>query len=200
MNTPSSRRLPIATAAALPLRRRRDSLSAVVAAPPISCRGSSLSAVAASLSQPSRLLPPSAVAPAPPLRRRAGSLSSRRAGSLSAVAAAPAFDNCHCMSTQHKPHVGSDLLATNILVTHIVTQFTFKDLFLYYNLMTKTIDMLIEAFMADIFPTTPAIADCFGWENVNNDEHLSIILGLYQGMIKRNRGQEKGTLLTRKIS
>ena len=91
-------------------------------------------------------------------------------------------------------------MATNILVTHIVTQFTFKDLFLYYNLMTKTIDMLIEACMADIFPTTPAIADCFGWENVNNDEHLSIILGLYQGMIKRNRGQEKGTLLTRKIS
>jgi hypothetical protein len=50
--------------------------------------------------------------------------------------------------------------------------------------MTKTIDLLVESCMNDLFPPVPVIADYFGWENASNDENLSIILGLYQGMIK----------------
>ncbi len=50
--------------------------------------------------------------------------------------------------------------------------------------MTKTIDLLAQSCMTDLLPPVPVIADCFGWENVSNDENLSVILGLYQGMIK----------------
>jgi hypothetical protein len=50
--------------------------------------------------------------------------------------------------------------------------------------MTKTIDLLVESCMTDLFPPVPVIADYFGWENVGNDENLSVILGLYQDMIK----------------
>ncbi len=52
--------------------------------------------------------------------------------------------------------------------------------------MTKTIDLLVESCMADEFPPVPVIADYFGWNNASNDEYISIILGLYQGMIKIN--------------
>ena len=50
--------------------------------------------------------------------------------------------------------------------------------------MTKTIDLLVESCMLDIFPPIPVIAEYFGLVNAGNTEHLSIILGLYQGMIK----------------
>ena len=38
--------------------------------------------------------------------------------------------------------------------------------------------------MTDLLPPVPVIADYFGWENISNYENLSVILGLYQGMIK----------------
>ena len=60
----------------------------------------------------------------------------------------------------------------------------YKDIFLYYNIMSKTIDLLVDSCMSDLFPPDPVIADYFGIENASNTEHLSIILGLYQGMIK----------------
>ena len=47
--------------------------------------------------------------------------------------------------------------------------------------MTKTIDDLVKCCMLDLMPTMPVIADYFGFDNF---EDLSIILGLYQGMIK----------------
>ena len=50
--------------------------------------------------------------------------------------------------------------------------------------MTKTIDFLAESCMADLFPPLLVIADYFGLDNADNEEHLSIIFGLYQGMIK----------------
>ena len=53
--------------------------------------------------------------------------------------------------------------------------------------MTKTIDDLVNCCMLDIIPSMPVIADYFGFDNVEN---LSIILGLYQGMIKIN-GMDK---------
>ncbi len=40
---------------------------------------------------------------------------------------------------------------------------------------------LVKYCMQDIMPTIPVIADYFGLDNV---DHLGIILGLYQGMIK----------------
>ena len=50
--------------------------------------------------------------------------------------------------------------------------------------MTKTIDLLVKACIEDIFPPLPAIVDYFGFANAANDENLSIVLGLYQYMIK----------------
>ena len=50
--------------------------------------------------------------------------------------------------------------------------------------MTKTIDLLVESCLTDLFPPGPVIVDYFGLDNASNNEHLSIILGLYQGMIK----------------
>ena len=47
--------------------------------------------------------------------------------------------------------------------------------------MVKSIDDLVKCCMMDIMPRLPVIADYFGLDNV---DHLSIILGLYQGMIK----------------
>ncbi len=47
--------------------------------------------------------------------------------------------------------------------------------------MVKTIDDLFKYCMQDKMPSMPVIADYFGLDNV---DHLSIILGLYQGMIK----------------
>jgi hypothetical protein len=47
--------------------------------------------------------------------------------------------------------------------------------------MPKTIDDLVKCCMLDIMPPLPVIADYFGLNNIDN---LSIILGLYQGMIK----------------
>ena len=68
-----------------------------------------------------------------------------------------------------------------------------KEMFLYYIIMTKTIDDLVKCCMLDIFPPCPVIADYFGLENASNDEYLSIILGLYQGMIKI-KGMNKDTV------
>ena len=50
--------------------------------------------------------------------------------------------------------------------------------------MTKTIDFLAESCMADLFPPLLVIANYFGLDNADNEEHLSIVFGLYQGMIK----------------
>ena len=50
--------------------------------------------------------------------------------------------------------------------------------------MSKTIDLLVDSCMSDLFPPSPVIADYFGIQNASNTEHLSTILGLYQGMIK----------------
>ena len=47
--------------------------------------------------------------------------------------------------------------------------------------MPKTIDDLVKCCMLDTMPPMPVIADYFGFDNI---DHLSIILGLYQGMIK----------------
>ena len=47
--------------------------------------------------------------------------------------------------------------------------------------MPKTIDDLVKCCMLDIMPPLPVIAAYFGLNNIDN---LSIILGLYQGMIK----------------
>ncbi len=56
--------------------------------------------------------------------------------------------------------------------------------------MVKTIDDLVKCCMLDSMPTMPVIADHFGFDNV---EHLSIILGLYQGMIKI-KGMDKDVI------
>ena len=50
--------------------------------------------------------------------------------------------------------------------------------------MSKTIDLLVDSCMSDLFPPGPVIADYFGIQNASNTEHLSTILGPYQGMIK----------------
>ena len=47
--------------------------------------------------------------------------------------------------------------------------------------MPKTIDDLVKCCMLDTMPSMPVVADYFGLDNIEN---LSIILGLYQGMIK----------------
>ena len=47
--------------------------------------------------------------------------------------------------------------------------------------MPKSIDDLVNCCMLDIVPPMPVIADYFGLDNIENS---SIILGLYQGMIK----------------
>ena len=47
--------------------------------------------------------------------------------------------------------------------------------------MPKTIDNLVNCCMLDSRPPMPVIVDYFGLDNIDN---LSIILGLYQGMIK----------------
>ncbi len=47
--------------------------------------------------------------------------------------------------------------------------------------MTKTIDDLVKCCMLDYMPPLPVIVDYFGLDNV---EDWSIILGLYQSMIK----------------
>ena len=56
--------------------------------------------------------------------------------------------------------------------------------------MPKTIDDLIKCCMLDIMPPLPVIAAYFGLNNIDN---LSIILGLYQGMIKI-KGMAKSTV------
>jgi len=63
-------------------------------------------------------------------------------------------------------------------------KYIYKEMFLYYIIMTKTIDDLVKYCMLDIIPPLPVIADYFGIENASNIENLSTILGLYQGMIK----------------
>ncbi len=56
--------------------------------------------------------------------------------------------------------------------------------------MVKTIDDLVKRCMMDIMPRMPVIADYFELDNV---DHLSIILGVYQGMIKI-KGMDKATI------
>ena len=56
--------------------------------------------------------------------------------------------------------------------------------------MVKTIDDLVKCCVLDTMPTIPVIADYFGLDNV---AHLSIILGLYQGMIKI-KGMDKSII------
>ena len=56
--------------------------------------------------------------------------------------------------------------------------------------MVKSIDDLVKCCMMDIMPRMPVIADYFGLDNV---DHLSIILGVYQGMIKI-KGMDKSIL------
>ena len=56
--------------------------------------------------------------------------------------------------------------------------------------MVKTIDDLVKCCMMDIMPRMPVIADYFGLDNV---DHLSIILGVYQGMIKI-KGMDKSII------
>ena len=51
----------------------------------------------------------------------------------------------------------------------------------YYVIMPKTIDDLVTCCMLDSRPPMPVFVDYFGLDNIDN---LSIILGLYQGMIK----------------
>ena len=72
-------------------------------------------------------------------------------------------------------------------------KYIYKEIFLYYIIMTKTLDDLVECCMLDIFPPFPVIADYFGIDNASNNEHLNIILGLYQGMIKI-KGMNKDTV------
>ena len=47
--------------------------------------------------------------------------------------------------------------------------------------MPKTIDDLLNCCLLDIIPPLPVVSDFFGLHNV---EHLNIILGIYQGMLK----------------
>ena len=56
--------------------------------------------------------------------------------------------------------------------------------------MVKTIDDLVKCCVLDTMPTMPVIADYFGLDNIEN---LSIILGLYQGMIKI-KGMDKSII------
>jgi hypothetical protein len=56
--------------------------------------------------------------------------------------------------------------------------------------MVKTINDLVKYCMQDKMPTIPVIADYFGLDNI---AHLSIILGLYQGMIKI-KGMDKSII------
>jgi hypothetical protein len=50
--------------------------------------------------------------------------------------------------------------------------------------MRKTIDILYECCMMDVIPPVSVIHDYFNINNNNNDDNLSMILGLYQGMFK----------------
>ena len=56
--------------------------------------------------------------------------------------------------------------------------------------MVKTIDDLVKCCVLDTMPTMPVVADYFGLDNIEN---LSIILGLYQGMIKI-KGMDKSII------
>ena len=59
--------------------------------------------------------------------------------------------------------------------------------------MRKTIDMLYECCMDDVIPPISVIHDYFNITNHNNDDNLSIILGLYIGMFKF-RDMKKSTV------
>ncbi len=59
-----------------------------------------------------------------------------------------------------------------------------------YVIMLKTIDDLVKCCMLDFMPPLPIIADYFGLDHI---DHLDIILGLYQGMIKI-KGLDKSTV------
>jgi hypothetical protein len=56
--------------------------------------------------------------------------------------------------------------------------------------MVKTINDLVKYCMQDKMPSIPVIADYFGLDNI---AHISIILGLYQGMIKI-KGMDKSII------
>jgi predicted nucleic-acid-binding Zn-ribbon protein len=59
--------------------------------------------------------------------------------------------------------------------------------------MRKTIDILYECCMMDVIPPVSVIHDYFNINNNNNDDNLSMILGLYQGMFKC-RNMKKSTV------
>ena len=52
--------------------------------------------------------------------------------------------------------------------------------------MTRTADLLFDCCIKDIYPPINVSVDYFGdtWEN---DEHESIVLGVYQGLVRRDR-------------
>ena len=49
--------------------------------------------------------------------------------------------------------------------------------------MPKTIDMLEECCLANVVPSIPVLADYFGVDNLNNEDNICIILGLYIKML-----------------
>ena len=51
--------------------------------------------------------------------------------------------------------------------------------------MPKTADVFIECCYSDLFPSIPVLVDYFGnaW---NNTEHSCVVLGIYQGLVKRH--------------
>ena len=49
--------------------------------------------------------------------------------------------------------------------------------------MSKTIDMLEECCLANVIPSVPVLADYFGVDNLNNEDNIIVILGLYIKML-----------------
>ena len=49
--------------------------------------------------------------------------------------------------------------------------------------MSKTIDSLEECCLANVIPSVPVLADYFGVDNLNNEDNICIILGLYIKML-----------------
>ena len=49
--------------------------------------------------------------------------------------------------------------------------------------MSKTIDSLEECCLANVIPSVPVLADYFGVDNLNNEDNIIVILGLYIKML-----------------
>lgn len=52
--------------------------------------------------------------------------------------------------------------------------------------MRRTSDILIKCVYEDTLPTPSVLADYFGFDNLMSKENLSIIFGLYVGLIRNN--------------